>query len=124
MSLPGIYDPIQVGYLKDECILVDNQDSIVGCASKYDCHFKSGLLHRAFSVFLFDKDGKRLLLQERSSLKITFPGMVTNTCCSHPKYCPEEMVEDSFIGGILCTCDQVIHVLCRHQARRNEKART
>lgn len=42
-----------------------------------------GLLHRAFSVFLFDSN-KRLLLQQRASEKITFPDMWTNTCCSHP----------------------------------------
>jgi len=48
-----------------------------------------GLLHRAFSVFLFDKE-KRLLLQQRADEKITFPGMWTNTCCSHPLGIPGE----------------------------------
>ena len=48
-----------------------------------------GLLHRAFSVFLFD-DQKRLLLQQRASEKITFPDMWTNTCCSHPLGVPTE----------------------------------
>jgi isopentenyl-diphosphate Delta-isomerase len=42
-----------------------------------------GLLHRAFSVFLFDEQN-RLLLQQRATEKITFPDMWTNTCCSHP----------------------------------------
>lgn len=42
-----------------------------------------GLLHRAFSVFLFDSNNK-LLLQQRAAEKITFPNMWTNTCCSHP----------------------------------------
>lgn len=42
-----------------------------------------GILHRAFSVFLFDDRG-RLLLQQRASSKITFPDVWTNTCCSHP----------------------------------------
>lgn len=42
-----------------------------------------GLLHRAFSVFLFDSDNK-LLLQQRAASKITFPKVWTNTCCSHP----------------------------------------
>ena len=46
-------------------------------------NIKSGLLHRAFSVFLFDSSN-RLLLQQRASEKITFPDMWTNTCCSHP----------------------------------------
>ena len=43
------------------------------------------MLHRAFSVFLFDKDNK-LLLQQRAASKITFPSLWTNTCCSHPLY--------------------------------------
>jgi hypothetical protein len=43
----------------------------------------AGLLHRAFSVFLFDDDN-RLLLQQRAASKITFPRLWTNTCCSHP----------------------------------------
>jgi len=48
-----------------------------------------GLLHRAFSVFLFDHEN-RLLLQQRASEKITFPDMWTNTCCSHPLGVPGE----------------------------------
>lgn len=48
-----------------------------------------GLLHRAFSVFLFDSNN-RLLLQQRASEKITFPNQWTNTCCSHPLGIPGE----------------------------------
>ena len=48
-----------------------------------------GLLHRAFSVFLFDSKN-RLLLQQRASEKITFPDLWTNTCCSHPLGIPGE----------------------------------
>lgn len=48
-----------------------------------------GLLHRAFSVFLFDSKN-RLLLQQRATEKITFPDMWTNTCCSHPLGVPGE----------------------------------
>jgi isopentenyl-diphosphate delta-isomerase len=62
----------------------------VGHASKKDSHIFSaenprGLLHRAFSVFLFNSEGK-LLLQQRADDKITFPSVWTNTCCSHPLY--------------------------------------
>lgn len=46
-------------------------------------NINDGLLHRAFSVFLFDSKN-RLLLQQRATEKITFPDMWTNTCCSHP----------------------------------------
>lgn len=82
---------------KDECILVNETDDIVGHSSKYQAHrFEgqqpSGLLHRAFSVFLFDEDD-RLLLQQRAASKITFPNVWTNTCCSHPLhgYYPTEV---------------------------------
>jgi isopentenyl-diphosphate delta-isomerase type 1 len=73
---------------KDECIVVDEADRITGHSSKHACHrfegvTPKGLLHRAFSVFLFD-DAGRLLLQQRASDKITFPSVWTNTCCSHP----------------------------------------
>lgn len=71
----------------DNCVVVDGADAIVGSANKYDCHRfvegqPNGRLHRAFSVFLFDAAG-RLLLQQRATDKITFPGVWTNTCCSH-----------------------------------------
>lgn len=47
-------------------------------------NINQGLLHRAFSVFLFDPSTGKLLLQRRAAEKITFPNMWTNTCCSHP----------------------------------------
>ena len=80
-------DPVQEGLLQEQCILVDRNDQVVGKASKRDCHLldanKQSPLHRAFSLFIFnDKD--ELLLTQRSNEKITFPGMWTNTCCSHP----------------------------------------
>lgn len=75
---------------KDECILVDVNDNIVGHDSKYVCHQfnernPQGLLHRAFSVFIFNHDNE-LLLQKRANTKITFPNVWTNSCCSHPLY--------------------------------------
>lgn len=47
-------------------------------------NINKGLLHRAFSAFVFRPDDGKLLLQQRASEKITFPDMWTNTCCSHP----------------------------------------
>jgi farnesyl-diphosphate farnesyltransferase len=75
---------------KDQCILLDNDDNMIGHASKVASHqfneeTPRGLLHRAFSVFMFNQKGE-LLLQQRASDKITFPGVWTNTCCSHPLY--------------------------------------
>ncbi|EFJ40900.1 hypothetical protein VOLCADRAFT_84296 [Volvox carteri f. nagariensis] len=74
---------------RDECLVVDQSDTIVGTSNKHDCHRFTpaqprGLLHRAFSVFLFSPDGKKLLLQQRAASKVTFPSVWTNTCCSHP----------------------------------------
>lgn len=76
--------------LKDECIVVDENDRVIGNCSKKEAHTFSkenprGILHRAFSVFLFNEKGQ-LLLQQRAADKITFPNVWTNTCCSHPLY--------------------------------------
>ena len=63
-------------------------------------NIEKGLLHRAFSVFLFN-DKNELLLQQRASEKITFPDMWTNTCCSHPLGIPGETgsnLQDSIEG--------------------------
>ncbi|KAL5338301.1 NUDIX hydrolase domain-like protein [Aspergillus crustosus] len=87
------YDDEQVCLMDEVCIVLDDDDKPIGSASKKTCHLMTnidrGLLHRAFSVFLFDSQ-KRLLLQQRASEKITFPDMWTNTCCSHPLGIPGE----------------------------------
>lgn len=78
-------DADQVAMMKELCIVVDENDQVVGYDTKKNCHLLSkGLkLHRAFSVFLFDSQN-RLMLQKRSGDKITFPHFWANTCCSHP----------------------------------------
>ncbi|KAL8750558.1 MAG: hypothetical protein Q9184_006385 [Pyrenodesmia sp. 2 TL-2023] len=87
------YDEEQIRLMEEVCIVLDNDDNPIGSASKKVCHLMKnideGLLHRAFSVFLFDSQN-RLLLQQRASEKITFPDMWTNTCCSHPLGVAEE----------------------------------
>jgi len=60
-------------------------------------NIRKGLLHRAFSIFLFNEEGK-LLLQQRSKEKITFPLDWTNTCCSHPLFRDDEIEEKDEIG--------------------------
>ncbi|KAF2140596.1 uncharacterized protein K452DRAFT_288688 [Aplosporella prunicola CBS 121167] len=91
------YDEEQIRLMDEMCIVLDENDSPIGSASKKVCHLmdniNKGLLHRAFSVFLFD-DQNRLLLQQRASEKITFPDMWTNTCCSHPLGVPTETGAD------------------------------
>ena len=67
----------------ENVILVDEKDNQVGLMPKLEAHQK-GLLHRAFSVFIFNSDYK-LLLQKRASSKYHSGGLWTNTCCSHPR---------------------------------------
>ncbi len=65
-------------------ILVDTHDQETGSLGKVECHDGDGILHRAFSVFLFNDRGD-LLLQQRSADKRLWPLYWTNTCCSHPR---------------------------------------
>ena len=64
-------------------ILVNQQDEQIGLMPKMEAHEK-GILHRAFSVFVFNKNGE-LLLQQRASTKYHSPLLWTNTCCSHQR---------------------------------------
>ena len=68
----------------EELILVDEDDTEIGFLSKAKCHDGAGILHRAFSLFLFNETGE-LLLQQRSKSKRLWPGYWSNTCCSHPR---------------------------------------
>lgn len=63
-------------------VLVDEDDNVVGFGDKLDVH-KRGLLHRAFSVFVYDDQG-RLLLQQRADSKYHAGGKWANTVCGHP----------------------------------------
>lgn len=69
--------------MEDQVILVDEDDQEIGKAEKMAVHEK-GLLHRAFSVLIFNSKGE-LLLQRRSKKKYHCGGLWTNTCCSHPR---------------------------------------
>ena len=99
------YDPQQVASLQEPLMIVDRQDHIVGKTTKRDAHLlsniesKQSLIHRAFSLFLFDtsKYPSRLILQQRSSKKITYPLLWANTCCSHPLH---NNVEMNGINGV------------------------
>lgn len=71
--------------------LVDEQDRPTGWAEKLDAH-RRALLHRAFSVFVFDAQGQ-LLLQRRADGKYHSGGLWTNTCCGHPR--PGEGLTDA-----------------------------
>ncbi|NJB82654.1 isopentenyl-diphosphate Delta-isomerase [Wenyingzhuangia aestuarii] len=67
----------------DQVILVNEQDEPIGTMEKIEAHEKA-LLHRAFSVFVFNDAGE-LMLQQRAADKYHSPLLWTNTCCSHQK---------------------------------------
>ncbi len=69
---------------EDERVVLVNEDDLeLGNAPKLDVH-RSGILHRAFSVFVLDTAG-RILLQRRAAGKYHSPGLWSNTCCGHPR---------------------------------------
>ena len=65
-------------------ILVDGDDRAIGFLDKSACHDGDGVLHRAFSLFVFNAHGQ-LLVQRRASNKRLWPGYWSNSCCSHPR---------------------------------------
>jgi isopentenyl-diphosphate delta-isomerase len=69
---------------KEQLILVDRNDVEIGHIDKSSAHDAGGMLHRAFSLFIFDPDG-RLLMQQRSASKRLWPHYWSNSCCSHPR---------------------------------------
>jgi len=73
-----------VSFDDEPLILVDADDNVLGHDSKAACHDGEGMLHRAFSIFLFNGAGQ-VLLQRRSEQKRLWPLYWSNSCCSHPR---------------------------------------
>jgi len=95
-------DETQVALLAEQCIVVNEKDEAIGGASKKECHLwenisTTKLLHRAFSVLLFNTKNE-LLIQQRSEAKITYPFHFTNTCCSHPLNVSSELRSEDAMG--------------------------
>jgi len=128
------YDPEQSRLMDEKCILVDEQDNAIGAMDKKTCesiscmspcfldsilrtghlmeNINKGLLHRAFSAFIFRPSDGKLLLQQRASEKITFPDMWTNTCCSHPlDDFEQEKVEAGQLGVRIAASRKLGHEL-------------
>jgi isopentenyl-diphosphate delta-isomerase len=80
----------ETGIDSERVVLVHENDRESGSAGKLAAHESGGMLHRAFSVFVFDSEG-RILLQRRAEGKCHFGGLWTNNCCGHPR--PGEAVE-------------------------------
>ena len=101
----------------EQVILVDELDNPQGLMEKMEAHRK-GILHRAFSVFVFN-DKEELLLQRRATSKYHSGGLWTNTCCSHPREgespnqaalrrLKEEM-------GFVCPIEKAFHFIYRSE---------
>lgn len=73
-----------VSFEDELLILVDKTDNEIGWDTKDVCHNGAGMLHRAFSIFIFN-DRNELLLQKRSQEKRLWPLFWSNSCCSHPR---------------------------------------
>ncbi|XP_052013125.1 isopentenyl-diphosphate delta-isomerase 2-like [Apodemus sylvaticus] len=94
-------DKHQLQRLDQMLIVVDENDKVIGADTKRNCHqnknIEKGLLHRAFSVVLFNSE-KKVLIQRRADTKLTFPGHFTDSCSSHPLYVPDELEEEDAVG--------------------------
>src|SRR5438105_15506418 len=75
----------------EHVILVDKDDNAIGTMEKMEAHRK-GVLHRAFSVVIYNSKGE-MLLQKRALTKYHSAGLWTNACCSHPL--PDELMEQA-----------------------------
>lgn len=69
--------------MEEQVVLISEDDQILGQMGKMEAHI-NGILHRAFSVFLFNENGE-MLLQKRAADKYHSPNQWTNACCSHPR---------------------------------------
>lgn len=88
-------DPVRrevVSSDRELLILVDSDDREIGTLDKSACHDGDGVLHRAFSLFVFNDAGE-LLIQQRQSDKRLWPSYWSNSCCSHPR--AGEVIEEA-----------------------------
>lgn len=100
----------QMSAMREErLLLVNERDEVVGDINKLDAHINPGILHRAFSVVFVGPEGE-LLLQRRAPSKLTFPSLISNTCCSHPLY--TIMGDDDGVAGVKqAACRRLLHEL-------------
>jgi len=98
-------------------IKVDENDNELGKIEKMQAH-REGVLHRAFSVFIFNSNGE-LMLQQRAKSKYHSGGLWTNTCCSHPEF--GESLNDAVKRrlkeemGLECETHKIFHFIYRAQ---------
>ena len=107
--------------MEEFVVLVNEKDQKLGRMEKQQAHV-AGLLHRAFSVFVFNSKGE-LLLQQRAESKYHSPLLWTNTCCSHPRE------EESYLEaahrrlkeemGFDCELEEKFHFIYKAQLGEN-----
>ena len=108
--------------MKDSVVLVDENDNEIGTIEKMKAHENGGQLHRAFSIFVFNKEGK-MLLQQRARSKYHSGGLWTNTCCSHPR--PDENLENAVHRrlkeemGFDCKLKEIAHFIYKARLDNN-----
>ena len=69
----------------DEMLIVVNENNeVIDFKTKLECHQGNGILHRAFSIFIFNSSGE-VIMQKRSDQKMLWPLYWSNSCCSHPR---------------------------------------
>lgn len=104
-----------------EVILVNKKDEVFGFMEKLEAHEK-GLLHRAFSIFVFNSKGE-LLIHQRAFGKYHSEGLWTNTCCSHPA--PGETIIEAANRrlqeemGLACEMYQAFHFVYKAELDNN-----
>lgn len=107
--------------VRDKVILVDKDDNPIAEMDKTEAHIK-GLLHRAFSVFIFNEKGE-MLIHQRAEHKYHGAGLWTNTCCSHPQW--NENIENSAIErlqfemGIQCPIQPIFSFMYNAPVENN-----
>lgn len=87
--------------LETEIIIVDENNNFISTGEKLDIHRK-GLLHRAFSLFIYNEKENEVLIQKRAHGKYHSGGLWTNTCCSHPynNESESEMFKRTFLNEL------------------------
>jgi len=106
---------------RDNVVLVDQDDNPIAVMDKIEAHEK-GLLHRAFSVFLFNEKGE-MLIHQRAGQKYHGAGLWTNACCSHPQW-DEDILESAldrlyFEMGIRCEIEKAFSFIYNTHVENN-----
>jgi len=122
-SLTDQFQPVrshrgEVAVDSEPLILVDDADREVGHLDKAQCHAGAGVLHRAFSLLIFNGDGE-LLLQQRAPSKRLWPLYWSNSCCSHPRRAEsmEAAIHRRLREELGCSCPLHFLFKFRYQAQ-------